>query len=187
MISTPEPNGDSGEHSPLKQDDLGLAALWENARDAVFAQLLAEIGSIHDAEDLLQEVAVAVAKDYHKHDPQYSFVAWALGIARNKALMYYRQRRRDRLAFGEDMMRVVASHLESMPAPASNQRREALLECLNALSQERRSLLRLRYNRELSLAEISDTIGVSIPALKGKLFRVRKILGDCVRRRLSAS
>jgi hypothetical protein len=38
-----------------------LAADWERARTAVFAQLLAGIGSFHDAEDVLQEVAVSVA------------------------------------------------------------------------------------------------------------------------------
>ena len=184
-------SGASQEH---EQDELlrapegiGLAALWENARDAIFAYLLAEVGTIHDAEDLLQEVAVAVAKDFHKHDAEFSFVAWSLGIARNKALMYFRQRRRDRLSFGEDMMRVVATHLESMPIRTSDQRREALLECIGSLPTERRSLLKMRYSREMNLTQISESLGISVAALKGKLFRVRKILAKCVQRRLSTN
>ncbi|MCO6046619.1 sigma-70 family RNA polymerase sigma factor [Aeoliella sp. ICT_H6.2] len=177
---------DNTEEQPgLKPGEVGLAALWENARDAIFAYLLAEIGTIHDAEDLLQEVAVAVAKNFHKHDREHSFVAWALGIARNKALMYYRQRKRDRLAFGEDMMRIVASHLETMPSRSDDQRREALLECLRSLSQDRRSLLKMRYSREMNLVQISESMGVSVPALKGQLFRVRKVLAKCVQRRLA--
>lgn len=187
MDHTGSPQDPNTKDASPGQRDIGLAALWENARDAIFAYLLAEVGTIHDAEDLLQEVAVAVAKDFHKHDQEYSFVAWSLGIARNKALMYYRQRRRDRLAFGEDMMRVVASHLESMPTRASDQRREALIECVGSLSQERRSLLRMRYSREMNLTQISESLEVSIPALKGKLFRVRKVLAKCVQRRLAAS
>ncbi|WP_146586310.1 sigma-70 family RNA polymerase sigma factor [Posidoniimonas polymericola] len=186
-MENPDKLASHGSDPPDRpESELGLAALWENARHAVFAQLIASVGSIHDAEDLLQEVAVAVAKNYHKHDQGRPFVAWALGIARNQALMYFRKQRRDRLAFGEDMMRVVATHLEATPTIGDDRRRDALHECLAAMSGERRSLLSMRYGRDMNLTEIARSLGKSVPAIKGKLFRVRKILGDCVHHRLAA-
>src|SRR3954467_2596857 len=81
-----------------------LALNWELARTAVFAQLLAGIGSFHDAEDLLQEVAVSVAQNYGSYDPSRLFIAWVLGITRNHMLMYFRRYHRSRVTFNQELM-----------------------------------------------------------------------------------
>ncbi|QDU56585.1 sigma-70 family RNA polymerase sigma factor [Aeoliella mucimassa] len=175
---------DAGSPGP-SSDGEGLAAQWERARTAVFALLLAKIGSLHDAEDVLQEVAVCVARDYHKYDPERPFVAWALGIARNQALMYFRKKSRDRLAFGDDMIHLIQAHLEQNPAPASEYQREALHACVQALSPDRRSLLRMRYGSDSDLADIAEKQGKSVASVKGQLYRIRKILLLCVKRRLA--
>ena len=64
------------EWDDAAQERAQLAVDWERARTAVFAQLLAGIGSFHDAEDVLQEVAVSVAKNYSSYDSTRPFVAW---------------------------------------------------------------------------------------------------------------
>src|SRR6478752_6721672 len=106
-----------------------LATDWERARTAVFAQLLAGIGSFHDAEDVLQEVAISVAKNYGSYDPERPFIAWALGIARNHMLMYFRRYHRDRLVFNEQVMATIGQHLESITDDPTDNRREKLHEC----------------------------------------------------------
>src|SRR5262245_39823942 len=111
------------------RDRAQLAADWERARTAVFAQLLAGIGSFHDAEDVLQEVAVSVAKNYSSYDAARPFVAWALGIARNHMLMYFRRYHRSRLVFNEQLMASVGQHLESMSESSVDRRREELHHC----------------------------------------------------------
>jgi RNA polymerase sigma-70 factor (ECF subfamily) len=171
----------------INQPEEGLAAKWEKSRAAVFALLLARIGSIHDAEDVLQEVAVSIARDYDRYDPERPFVAWALGIARNQALMFLRKQSRDRLCFGEDMMRVVESHLEETPSKALDNQREALHQCMASLSPDLRQLLRMRYSGDHDLEFISGQLGKSIAGIKGQLYRVRRILADCIKRRLASS
>src|SRR3954453_21768703 len=107
-----------------------LAADWESARTAVFAQLLAGIGSFHDAEDVLQEVAVSVAKNYGTYDSSRPFIAWALGITRNHMLMYFRRFHRNRLVFSDHLMATVGQHLETLAESPTDQRREALHYCI---------------------------------------------------------
>ena len=162
-----------------------LAAEWERARTAVFAQLLAGIGSFHDAEDVLQEVAVSVAKNYGTYDPSRPFVAWALGITRNHMLMYFRRYHRDRLVFNEKLMAVIGQHLESLSEETADQRREELHYCLNQLDDRRRRLIEMRYSSGLSVEKIAETLGKSVAAVKGSLHRVRKALEQCVRHRTS--
>jgi RNA polymerase sigma-70 factor, ECF subfamily len=158
-----------------------LAANWEHARTPVFAQLLAGIGSFHDAEDVLQEVAVSVAKNYWNYDPARPFVAWALGIARNHMLMYFRQHQRERLVFNEQLMQLIGGHLETLAEESPDQRREALHKCLQQLDAPRRRLIEMRYTSGMSVAEIARKLEKSVPAAKGSLHRVRKVLERCVR------
>jgi RNA polymerase sigma-70 factor, ECF subfamily len=157
-----------------------LAADWERARTAVFAQLLAGIGSFHDAEDVLQEVAVSVAKNYGSYDPSRPFIAWALGIARNHMLMYFRQYHRSRLVFNEQLLVSIGEQLESIADDRADRRRKELHNCINQLDDRRRRLIEMRYSSGLSLTEIAESLGKSVAAVKGSLHRVRKILEQCV-------
>jgi RNA polymerase sigma-70 factor (ECF subfamily) len=162
-----------------------LASDWESARTAVFAQLLAGIGSFHDAEDVLQEVAVSVAKNYGTYDPSRPFIAWALGITRNHMLMYFRRYHRDRLVFNEKLMAVISRHLESLSEESADRRREELHHCLNKLDDQRRRLVEMRYSSGLSVDQMAEALGKSVAAVKGSLHRVRRALERCVRQRTS--
>jgi RNA polymerase sigma-70 factor (ECF subfamily) len=181
MTETPTRSATADE----SRDPSLLAADWERARTAVFAQLVAGIGSFHDAEDVLQEVAVSVAKSYGTYDPSRPFVAWALGIARNHMLMYFRKHQRDRLVFNEHLMRIIGQHLEAIAEEPADHRREALHKCLNQLDADRRHLIDMRYSSGLSVEEMAQRLDKSIAAVKGSLHRVRKLLEKCVSRRTS--
>jgi RNA polymerase sigma-70 factor (ECF subfamily) len=159
-----------------------LAVNWERARTAVFAQLLAGIGSFHDAEDLLQEVAISVAQNYGDYDPTRPFIAWALGITRNHMLMYFRRYHRNRVKFSNELMASMERHFASIPEASLDPRREALHRCINQLDDRRRRLIELRYSSGFSMEKIAEVIGKSIAATKGSLHRVRRILEQCVTR-----
>jgi RNA polymerase sigma-70 factor (ECF subfamily) len=167
------------------RDRAQLAADWERARTAVFAQLLAGIGSFHDAEDVLQEVAVSVAKNYGSYDSSRPFVAWALGVARNHMLMYFRRYQRSRLVFNDQLMISIGERLEVLAEGTADQRREDLHHCINQLDDRRRRLIEMRYSSGLSIDQIADSLGKSIAAVKGSLHRVRKILERCIKLRAS--
>jgi RNA polymerase sigma-70 factor (ECF subfamily) len=181
MTETPIRPGTADESS----DRALLAADWERARTAVFAQLVAGIGSFHDAEDVLQEVAVSVAKSYGTYDPSRPFISWALGIARNHMLMYFRKHQRDRLVFNEHLMHVIGQHLESIAEEPADHRRETLHKCLNQLDADRRHLIEMRYSSGLSVEEMARRLDKSIAAVKGSLHRVRRVLEKCVSHRTS--
>jgi RNA polymerase sigma-70 factor (ECF subfamily) len=181
MTETPIKPGTDDE----SRDRAQLAADWERARTAVFAQLVAGIGSFHDAEDVLQEVAVSVAKNYGTYDPQRPFIAWALGITRNHMLMYFRKHQRDRLVFNEHLMGVIGRHLAAIAQEHDDQRREALHKCLNQLDANRRRLIELRYSSGMSVNDMAEQLDMSVAAIKGSLHRVRKALERCVSFRTS--
>jgi RNA polymerase sigma-70 factor, ECF subfamily len=173
------------EWTDAAQERAQLAVDWERARTAVFAQLLAGIGSFHDAEDVLQEVAVSVAKNYGSYDPARPFVAWALGIARNHMLMYFRRYHRSRLVFSDQLMATVGQHLEKLSENSVDRRREELHHCLSQLESRQRRLIEMRYSSGLTIDKIAESLGKSVTAVKGSLHRVRKALERCINVRTS--
>ncbi len=178
MEHIPENRGVDGDSHRRAQ----LAINWERARTAVFAQLLAGIGSFHDAEDLLQEVAISVAQNYGNYDPSRPFIAWALGITRNHMLMYFRRYHRNRVTFSNELMASMERHFAAIPEASLDPRREALHHCINRLDERRRRLIELRYSSGFTIEKLAEVIGKSVAATKGSLHRVRRILEQCISR-----
>lgn len=164
-------------------EGIPLARLWEQSRNAVFASLLAGVADFHRAEDLLQDVAVAVAENFHKYDRSRPFLAWVLGIARNHMLMYHRRNKSDRLVFSPSVMEQINNALAA--TPATDSRREALRLCLQRLDQDQRRLVDMRYGGGMAIKEIADQLQRTQAALKTALHRVRSKLEACIRRRLA--
>ncbi len=163
-----------------------LASLWEQARPAVFAYLTASVYDFHRAEDLLQEVAVAVAGQFHNYDAQRPFLAWAMGIARNRTLLYFREQARDRRHFSEGTLRLLDTAAQQLDPVEGREKRDVLRQCLRQINGRRRRALEMRYSAGLKIAEIAAQLGVTGNAVKILLHRVRGSLEECVKRRLAA-
>ncbi|HEX6962607.1 MAG TPA: sigma-70 family RNA polymerase sigma factor [Lacipirellula sp.] len=175
----------SHDDGDADDDRTELAALWEQARPAVFAYLTATVYDFHRAEDLLQEVAVAIAGKFHTFDHERSFLAWAIGIARNRVLLYFREQARDRRHFSDATFQLLAEAAQQYPPEEGSPKREALRHCLDKTTGRRRRVLDLRYTGGLSIAEIAARLDMTNSAVKIMLHRVRAAIEQCVERRIA--
>lgn len=142
------------------------------------------VPSYHDAEDIIQETAIAAATDFDRYDRNRSFIAWVLGIARNRVLRHWRSVGTVKLIlFDEQMMLQVEDaflKIEFNPDP----RQEALEACLGQLSEQARTLVESRYVRGLDMEMLSTQLGITVKSAYSQLYRIRKALAECMRRRL---
>lgn len=182
-MDAPEPQVDDQDREARERQS--LATLWEQARPALFAYLTASVYDFHRAEDLLQEVAVAVAGQFHAYDAQRPFLAWAMGIARNRVLLYFRELARDRRHFSEAALVALEDAAVRMPRDHIGDQREALRHCLGRIVGRRRRVLEMRYGGNLSIADIAQQLSVTGNAVKIILHRVRAALQECIRRQLA--
>ena len=159
---------------------------WDAVRLKVFAQILAGVGSYHDAEDVLQDVAISLAESYEKYDPTKPFIAWALGFARHHILRYYRDNAGKGMVLDEATLSIIGEEFIKTHAEAyTSMRSDALFQCLEALESERRDVIALRYADDLSVTEISLRMKKTTAAVKSLLHRARIQLKECVERRLA--
>lgn len=162
-----------------------LARSWVAAEPAVRAFVAAAVRGVADREDVLQQVALTVARRFEEYDGKRPFVAWALWLAKSRIVDFYRGQGRQRLVLADGMLDRVADSLAERHREVSP-RREALEACLEGLPQRSRNMLRLRYDDGLPIDRIAAAVRLTPGSVRVALFRIREALAACIERRLAA-
>jgi RNA polymerase sigma-70 factor (ECF subfamily) len=152
-------------------------------------EVRAFIGSIvrgpQDCDDLFQEVALTLWKEFDRYDRTKPFGAWARGIAAVKLRQRWDQTKRQPVVLSPEAIDAVSRAFDRVEAPVSRQA-VALEHCLDQLPGKSRQLLALRYERSLTIEQISQEIQATVDAVYQSLSRLRARLQDCIKRRLSS-
>jgi RNA polymerase sigma-70 factor (ECF subfamily) len=135
------------------------------------------------SEELTQEVFLVALKKQVRPGP--GMRAWLRDVARKLALNELRRKRPEALDLSA--AEPAGSAPEAGPRASFEEELAALRRCLAELPDPDRKLLAGRYERqeplEIAAANLSQTVGY----LKQRLFRLRRRLAECVRRRLGTS
>ena len=150
---------------------------------ALDAYCHANLASREDAREVLQATCVKLWQKAADWDPDTEFLPWAFTVARFTVLSHYRDQKRDRLVFDEDVIHSMAEDTQGI-AIAFDERREALARCMKKLDQKQTSLLHDHYTVNQSLREIAEASGRSLSAVKMTLLRIRQQLSACIEREL---
>lgn len=174
-------------NSSIRQEDgEQLARLWTQAQPVVSSYILALVPNFHQAEDILQEVAVTLVRKYEQYDQSRPFLSWALGIAKNAALESRRRTAREfeRLFTVEMADRIAIAYSDQ--ADNWGATRLALQTCLKKQGSKSLELLRWRYGNNMKPQDIAQKMGVTAVAVRVALHRLKAALQKCVRRQLEA-
>ena len=141
--------------------------------------LLSATGDFHEAEDLLQEVSVALWESFDRYDDARPFHAWALGIARHKVLDWREKKGRRGARLSPEVLDLVGQAQVDL-ADELSERRPLLQKCIEALPEHLRKIVLLRYREGLKLEKLSAQLDRSTGAVQVALVRIRRALRDCV-------
>jgi len=150
--------------------------------------LRAFIGSIvqdrHAVDDVYQDCAMTLWKQFDLYDEARSFGAWARGVAVNLIRQRLHQDRRFPVAFSPETIHAVLDVYDRTASTAAP-RREALAECLKELPDHSRRLLVQRYELNHKPAGIAQATGRTVNAIYQALSRIRAGLEQCIRSKLN--
>ena len=163
----------------------------------IFAYALSRVSNKEDAEDLTNDIVVAILQSADKLKTPEAFYGYIWGIAANTYRKFLRKRRRQQLEFHvealqsmedtetstegsgydcfaveEDFSQELADNLE-LKENAAKLRREIAL-----LSYEHRECTVAYYFKEMSCADIAKELKISLEMVKYYLFKTRKILKE---------
>jgi len=161
-----------------------LTRLWREAEPSVQAYVFAAVRSVQDAEDVVQQVALTVARRFDEYDGARPFVAWALWLAKSRVIDHYRRQEREKLVFSEALLEQLAEALVQRQ-PQRSARQEALERCIEKLPAKSRQLLELRYEEDASMERVAEAVQSTAASVRVLLFRIRNLLAECVQSQLS--
>jgi len=154
---------------------------WTQAQPVVAGYINSMMPDAHEAEDVLQEVAVVLLRKFGDYDPERSFVAWALGVTKFEILSARRSHARSFITYHGELMDAVADVYDEL-SPELEARGRALTRCLKKVKGRARELLKLRYEKSLKPGRIAQMLEMAAGTVRVQLSRLRASLGECVER-----
>jgi RNA polymerase sigma-70 factor (ECF subfamily) len=162
-----------------------LMTLITRHQRQIFSYIFSLVPHREDAEDLLQETSQVICEKFDEFEPGTDFVAWACRIAYWR-VRYARQKfARSKVIFNQEVVDALAQTAAAMQGEL-DERHEALAQCLDKLHQRDRALILARYEPGMTVATAARNSGRSLDAAYKALFRIRRLLFDCVTHRLAA-
>lgn len=122
-----------------------------------------------DARDAAQETFARAIAHLGSYDPRKPFRVWIFAIAANHVRDLLRRRRQLPLdAETEDQV----PHLELPEEPLFRREdRDRILAAIDRLPFDWKAVVVLQFQQELSPSEVADALGVSVNAVRIRLFR----------------
>ncbi|GAB6157919.1 sigma-70 family RNA polymerase sigma factor [Desulfotomaculum varum] len=167
-----------------------LVQLYENKVYTIAYRLM---GNHADAADLAQEAFIKIYQALPNFRGDSSFSTWIYHITVNVCRDELRKRqRRPTVSLDEPAadgnnntyeIRSVAPGPEEMLDRSETQ--AMIQQCLNALSDDYRTILVMREIQELSYEEIADILGCSLGTVKSRLSRARQALKEKISQQMS--
>jgi RNA polymerase sigma-70 factor (ECF subfamily) len=171
---------------PNPLDETRFIEALTRHQPALEAYCHANLANREDAREVLQATCVKLWQKAADWDPETEFLPWAFTVARFTILSRYRDQKRDRLVFDEDVIQAMAEKTEEF-ATVFDERRDALARCMKKLNQKQTALLHNHYTANQSLREIAEASGRGLSAVKMTLLRIRQQLSVCIERELKAN
>ena len=180
--------GDSDEaliERYARGDVQAFESLYQRHEMRVWRYLARNVGSRETADELLQEVWFAVARDAQRYRPSSRFTTWLFTIAHNRMIDAIRARRPhvslDTLGLESEP---VIEHLTSDPgsgplaAAVARDQTMAILEAVGQLPAEQRNAFLMQVEGDLSVEEIAAITHSSFETTKSRLRYARTKLRE---------
>lgn len=163
--------------------DEAFTALVEAYQTHVYNLCYRMLGDAESAEDAAQETFLRAFQHLQRYDHARPFGTWLLSIAAHYCIDRLRRRRFSFTSFDEDE----EGHMLELPDPAApspeletvrREQREQLQGFLQELNSVDRAAIVLRYWHDCSEAEIAAALNLTVSAVKSRLHRARRELGE---------
>jgi RNA polymerase sigma-70 factor (ECF subfamily) len=168
-----------------EQDERAIEALYERYSGPLYSLAYQVTGGDRFAQDVVQEVFVAVWKNAGRFDPaRGSLSSWLFALARHKAIDLVRKEANVRRHTAD-----VDLEFEESPDDVDQEawlrlRRDAVRNAMIALPDAQRTALELAFFGGLTHVEVSEALGIPLGTAKTRirtaLLKLRDILGQSV-------
>ncbi len=152
----------------LKGDEKSLEVLIKRYLKPIHSFTYKNIGNSEMAQDLTQEVFVKVWKNLKKFNRKKQFKSWVFTIAKNTAIDFLRQKKKDTFSLNEDLLSDKSDFIKNL------EQKDTLSEvhtALQKLSINYRAIILLKNEGELTFNEIAQKLNEPLNTIKSRYRR----------------
>lgn len=154
-------------------DPAAFEAIYARERRAVYAFLVRLSGDTNVAADLFQNVWLKLARHASRLRPDTRIRAWLMTVARHEFISYRR-------AQALDLSRLLAMDRPVATLEPDDPRLSELAAGLARLGDRDREVLLLTGVDGLDIEQAAEALGLSLAALRQRLSRARRRLGEAL-------
>lgn len=156
-----------------------FGVLVDRYQDAFLRAAQRVVRTKEDAEDIVQETFAKIYKNAKKFKKQegIEFKSWAYKVLLNTSFSHYQRLKKKRgvsMEFFETYKYDVIDEKSNLKA--SVETKDIIQRVLLELPEELKNIVELHYIKDMSYEAISKQEGISVAAIKMRLFRGRKMM-----------
>jgi RNA polymerase sigma-70 factor (ECF subfamily) len=161
-------------------DEQAFSALYRRRQAAIYRFALHMSGSPATAEDVIQEVFLALIRDDCGYDPERGTLAgYLFGIARKLVLRHLERRRAD-VPLGEDeddsVLPAMSASADQLAALTRKEGIAGLRRAVQSLPPRYREVVVLCDLEEVDYSEAAFVLGCPVGTVRSRLHRARALL-----------
>lgn len=169
-------------------DQKAFEVIFSRYVNRVYRQAFKLVGNEADAEDVVQEVFLLVYRKAQSSLGKSEFSTWLYRLTANAALTKLRQRKKEKEVSldeylpkfrkdGHHLVRPVVDWTQDIDKfVAIKEYSQIIREAMKQLSPMDKAVVMMSDMEEMSNPEISETLGISVQAVKARLHRARLFL-----------
>lgn len=154
-------------------------SLFLRSEREIFRYVAALVPHVADAEDIVQQTAVALWEKFDAYDPARPFTPWACRFALNKARQWVERRQRWQALLDRGLAEELALRRQELQ-PEFERRFRRLDDCLGQLPSAQRSLIEAYYYERIGAESLAERSGRTVAATYKMIERIRHALRHCL-------
>jgi RNA polymerase sigma-70 factor (ECF subfamily) len=173
---SPDSTRPFGDQNAAQQRFLSLFLRSERE---IFRYVAALVPNVADAEDIVQQTAIALWEKFDAYDANQPFTPWACRFALNKTKQWIERRQRWQALLENGLAEELAQRREEL-RPELEIKLKHLEGCLNKLPDEQRSIVEGYYYRRDGIEKLAEKSGRNVAGTYKTLQRIRQSLQVCI-------
>ncbi len=176
LVSSPAPvTADEIKDVARRDRRRAMNMVVERYRSTLYHHALYIVKDHQEAYDILQEVFIKAIREPRFFDVEFKMKAWLFRVTSNLCFNIVRNRKR-RGAILDQMFQPMTSGADQVDRIFADERQEVILAALDALTDDHKEILSLRYYSDLSYAEIANALDIKLGTVMSRLSRAKNKL-----------
>ncbi len=164
---------------------LDFLRLFVRHQQEIYAYLLILVPHEHDADDLFQDGMAVMWQKFDQFRPGTNFAAWGVRIMHYLVLDYRRKAARSKRFLMKDVIfEALADHIPAIQDEIAI-RIEALRKCQASLDDRAKEIIKMRFERNVSIEDIAVHLKRSPRQVFRILGQISNVLLRCMNRTLA--